>query len=372
MAGDTGGAAGHGIPAGEGGVVARVTTDRIRCNPQIGRMPTLQFCRPEELRIDPAYQRDVSGGQSQALIRRLAQHWNWDLCQPLVVARRSDFIDRLFVIDGQHRLEAARLRGDIAQLPCVIVACASTADEAASFVHLNQQRRALSSLDLFRAAVASGDSEACAITAALDAAGLSLAATTNSNFWKPGQITNIGGIQASWRRHGARATVLALRALAEGFSGQILRYAGTLFPGIAAVCNAEISVGGGGFDMANLGWDRFTAMLAARAQTEWRNDIARMRADDPNLKFAAASARVIGDAWAGKPAGAPAAKPPAVPVPDRAPLGDRRFASQRAAGDPRWDAEGKGWCAQCDRRVTCREMEACKSQYCALRGREAA
>jgi hypothetical protein len=81
------------------------------------------------------------------------------------------------VIDGQHRLAAARIRGDIDHLPAVVGSYASTADEAASFVHLNQQRRPLGKLDLFKAAVASGDTEATEIVAALDAAGLSVAPT---------------------------------------------------------------------------------------------------------------------------------------------------------------------------------------------------
>jgi hypothetical protein len=51
---------------------------------------------------------------SQALIRQIARHWDWDLCLPLVVSRRAD--GSLYVIDGQHRLAAARIRGDIDHL----------------------------------------------------------------------------------------------------------------------------------------------------------------------------------------------------------------------------------------------------------------
>ena len=54
---------------------------------------------------------------------------------------------------------AARLRGDIPQLPAVVVQYASAADEAASFVHLNQQRRPLTRLDLFKAARVIGPGE---------------------------------------------------------------------------------------------------------------------------------------------------------------------------------------------------------------------
>ena len=215
--------------------MARPATDRLKINPPLGRMPALQNLLPAELQIDAAYQRSLDTGPSQTLVRRIAQHWNWDLCQPLVVARRTN--GDLFVIDGQHRQAAARLRRDIAQLPCVVVQYSSSADEAASFVHLNQQRRPLGKLDLFKAALASGDSETLRIMAALREAGLSVAPHQNYISWKPGMVSNIGGIEACWRRYGPRVTKLALQALAEALADQVLRYAGTVFPGIVAVVN---------------------------------------------------------------------------------------------------------------------------------------
>jgi ParB-like chromosome segregation protein Spo0J len=52
------------------------------------------------------------------------------------------------VVDGQHRLAAATLRGDIAHLPCVITSLMPTlGDEAAAFVALNQNRKPLQPLD---------------------------------------------------------------------------------------------------------------------------------------------------------------------------------------------------------------------------------
>ena len=219
--------------------MARSATSRLKVNAPLGRMPVLQFMGPCELQIDAAYQRSIESGESKTLIRKIAQHWNWDLCQPLVVARRPD--GGLFVIDGQHRLEAAKLRRDIAQLPCVVVDYSSAADEAASFVHLNQQRRPLGALDLFKAALASDDPEATAIAAAMEAAGLSLAAHSNFTAWKPGQVAIIGGIQRQWRREGAAVTGEALQVLATAFAGEILRYAGTVWPG--TVTSPQTSIG---------------------------------------------------------------------------------------------------------------------------------
>ena len=262
-------------------------SDRLKLTPPLGRLPTLQFILVGELQVDPEYQRSLEARSSQRLIRRVAQHWNWDLCQPLVVARRPDG-GGLFVIDGQHRLQAAKLRGDIAQLPCVVVEYASAADEAASFVHLNQERRPLSKLDLFKAAVASGDSQATAIADAMKSAGLSCAPHGNFVSWKPGMVSNIGGIERAWKDHGPEATSRAFDVLARAFEGQVLRYAGTIFPGIAALC-AETE------DADEL--DLLVAMIGGAEQAEWRKEIAKARAEDPDLKFAAASEQVLSNAW---------------------------------------------------------------------------
>ena len=276
--------------------MGRPATDRLTFNPPLGVLPVLQYVLPAQLEIDAKYQRSLDGDQSQMLVRGIAQHWNWDLCQPLVVARRPD--GKLYVIDGQHRLAAARLRGDIAQLPAVVVQYESVEDEAASFVLLNQQRKPLTKLDLFKAAVASGDTTASAIVDAMQAAGLSIAPHSNYTAWKPGMVSNIGGIEACWRGRGSRVTQLALKALAQGFQGQVLRYAGTIFPGIAALVDLEVRSAANttaGPDREI--WDMMIELLGASSQEDWRKAIMKVRVDEPSLSFAKASERAVLNAW---------------------------------------------------------------------------
>jgi hypothetical protein len=317
--------------------MSRPATSRLKYNAPLGRMPVLQFMQPAELQIDASYQRDLATGPSQTLIRKIAQFWNWDLCQPLVVARRAG--GELFVIDGQHRLEAARLRGDIPQLPCVVVEYASAADEAASFVHLNQQRRPLSKLDLFKAAVASEDPEACAILEAMTEAGLSVAPHSNYTAWKPGMVQNIGGIEKAWRSAGPKVTAKALVALRLGFQGQVLRYAGTIFPGIVAVCSDEVRN-----DFRGERFERFCRRLGHWRQEEWRTAIMRQKGEEPELKYNVCSAHVLRREWR-KEQGAEA---PA----------ELKFTACR---------DGKAWCDQCDMAVTEAQAASCKSRYCSLR-----
>ena len=273
--------------------MARAATVRLKVNPPLGLRPSLENHRIGDLNVDPAYQRSIEGGQSKSLIRKIAMFWDWALFHPLSVARRAD--GSLWVIDGQHRLAAARLRRDLYDLPCVVGPSRSLADEAASFVAMNIQRRAMTKLDLFKAAVAGEDSEAGAIMAALAEAGLSVAPHSNFTAWKPGMVANIGGIENAWRRHGGRVTRTALRALAEGLEGQVLRYAGTIFPGIAAVCAAQMA-GRAAFDPAL--WPLFIEMIGEGEQERWRQDVMQLRTDYPNVRFSAASEAVFVAAWA--------------------------------------------------------------------------
>lgn len=330
--------------------------DRLRLNKPLGSMPVLQFMRCEDLRIDPLYQRDLHGSASQALIRRIAQHWDWDLCQPLVVARRQDLTERLFVIDGQHRLEAARIRGDIAQLPCVILNYASAAEEAAAFVNLNQQRKPLSRIDVFKAAVLSQTGAAPKIAAAITAAGLQLTGMADSKRWKPGLINNIGGIERAWARYGEAITTRALAALAEGFKGEVLAYAGTIFPGIVAICVNEMR---GGLPLEGPSYSCLIAMLSQRAQDDWRRDIMVLRGQDPSLNFATASARVFLIAWERARKSWVERKIAPVPSPT-APLRVAKVAVSVDALAPRW-------CEQCQQRVSALKAAGCASSFCSLR-----
>lgn len=261
-----------------------------KVNAQRGLRPSLEFRPIGHLQIDPTYQRSIDTGQSHSLIKRIARDWDWGLCQPLNVAKRED--GSLWVIDGQHRLAAARVRGDIYDLPCVVIATRSPDEEAAAFVALNQQRRPLSRIDLFRAALAADNEEARVIMRALSDAGLSVAATTNPDSWKPMQVVNIGGLEYCLHQHGESVLRAACAAGARAFAGQVLRYFGTIFPGIAAAV-ASLPKPHRADDL-----DLVAAVLGGGDQTDWRDDINRVKGEQPNLNMRACAEFAVSRALA--------------------------------------------------------------------------
>jgi hypothetical protein len=328
-------------------------TPRPKFNPVIGSLPVLQYCAPEQLLIDETYQRSLDSGPSQALVRKIAAQWDWGLCQPLFVARRGD--GGLYVVDGQHRLAAAVQRGDIPQLPCVVSHFDTGDKEAAAFVALNQQRRPLHALDLFKAALASGEREAAQIKLALDQAGLRLAPSTNNQSMKAGQIANVGGLQRCFRAYGDLVLVTALRVLARAYQQQVLRYAGSIFPGIVAIAAGELANRTAANDLI----DRLAPFIGREPQASWYKDLTLAIAEDPNLKRGSAAAKVMRKAWVDY---------------SQAQLGRERIpmVAHDAGGHAppvltRLKPDEVAWCEQCDRRVGGAKAAQCPSPFCSLK-----
>lgn len=330
-----------------------------------GMMPVVQYCMVDQLEVDETYQRSIDNNESQALIVHIAHNWHWGRAQLLNVSRRDG---RLFVVDGQHRLQAARLRGDIQQLPCLIEEFASVAEEAALFDDLNGKRRPVSALDKFRAALVAGDPDCIAIGAAMERAGLGLARHSNPNNWKPGQVSNIGGIKQSWKSWGPAATELALTLLADAYRGEVLTYAGTIFPGLAAVCAGDPG-------KATIDDDKLSVLigvLGSKTQEEWRKAALREMARTGDGRVVALT-QVLRNAMAGavRSAGLNADAGNAgvtVPMPHSPPVPIAVGGGAAAFGD-RFDrrAGGDQFCSQCDKLVSPEKAKRCTSSWCKVR-----
>lgn len=223
-----------------------------------GMPPSIENRNPEELNVDDGYQRSTDTGPSQGLIKKIATNWDWRMCMPLVVSKRDD--GSLWVIDGQHRLAAAKLRGDISFLPCCVGVYGGVADEAAMFVAMNRQRRAMNRLDDFHAAIASGDSEAEQIAKLITDAGFTVSRKTGSQSWVAGEVAFTSAIAKVLRKHGPTVCALALTTMAEAFPGEVLNAGASMF---TALTKLAIS------PPEDYDPDRMFRALLARNQREW-------------------------------------------------------------------------------------------------------
>lgn len=195
----------------------------------IGEPPAVQFIGVERLAIDRSYQRGTHSETSQRLIATIAAKWDWRLCTPLLVASRDG---GLYIIDGQHRWEAAKLRGDIQYMPCAVGAYTGSAEEAALFVAANRHRVRVNPMDMWRAAIAAGDDATVTIERLVAAAGLSIARTPQQAQLQPGELLCTGSLYSALRIHGAEKLEAALSAMGKAFNGQVITYSGMLLSAV--------------------------------------------------------------------------------------------------------------------------------------------
>jgi len=126
-----------------------------------------------DLHIDHDYQR----GPRQSAVSALQSKWSWLACGVLTVAMRAD--GSLWVVDGQHRLLAARKRSDVQDLPCIVFPSESTQAEASGFVAANKNRKAMTSVSVFRALLVAGDPTANLVNDLLAGSGRTAAEYTS-------------------------------------------------------------------------------------------------------------------------------------------------------------------------------------------------
>lgn len=140
---------------------------KLKCAEIVGDRGTYMEIPVGDLKIDLSYQRPKL---TMASVNKIASEWVTSLCQALLVSGRSD--GTYYVVDGQHRLAAARKRGDIRTLRCLVYRFDDVAHEARVFLLGNTQTVRVRAQDLHRARVTGQDSTAIWIDNLLSELGL--------------------------------------------------------------------------------------------------------------------------------------------------------------------------------------------------------
>lgn len=205
-----------------------VDTFEIVFKEPTGTPPSIEWCPLSRLLIDEDYQRSLDHPISEKLIRTIAETWDWRLCGPLTVSKRAD--DNLYVIDGQHRLAAARIRNDIPHLPVLISRFESVKEEARLFVAINTARRQPTQLDKFHAKLIIGDEEAIEINDIVSSVGLKVGRSPYKIH--DGEICCVAVLSRCLKQYGRTFLSAALVNMAEAWPGDAMRSANELVPGL--------------------------------------------------------------------------------------------------------------------------------------------
>jgi hypothetical protein len=149
--------------------VNTTVTDEQLVAAEVAEMPSFPIERSEmrlmptgQLQIDKGYQR----GLDERRAERLARSWSSLKAQVLIVSARMD--GSFFVIEGQHRLSAARI-ARVPSLYCLLLWGLSREQEAELFEVYNAERVGVHIIDRFKAALVAKDKTALAIQKALGA-----------------------------------------------------------------------------------------------------------------------------------------------------------------------------------------------------------
>jgi hypothetical protein len=123
--------------------------------------------KPDELKVDMSYQRSVSPDR----VSSIAKNFNQQALGIVTLSIREN--GELYIIDGQHRIEALKKmgKGNI-QINAVVLFDLSIQDEANLFLIMNDNRTKPKKYDLHKAASASGNEITTSIDATLASLGL--------------------------------------------------------------------------------------------------------------------------------------------------------------------------------------------------------
>lgn len=210
----------------------------IPVEPREQALPEILWIDIDCLVIDDRYQRPL-GQSNWNRIRKIAADFRWSRFAPLLAARLEG--GRFAVVDGQHRVHAAKLCG-YKQVP-VLVAEMDDREQARSFSWVNDQVTRISPFHIYKAALASGEPWAIDSRRAVEEAGCQLMTSNSSTANKrSGQIFAIHLIRemiASGHHLAVTAALRSLRQYDDTDTRVALYSAIILRPWITAVADRE-------------------------------------------------------------------------------------------------------------------------------------
>jgi hypothetical protein len=197
----------------------------------IGNRPKLDWVDCGLIDVDHNYQRDVDGRS----VEKILANFRWDHFGAVVLAQKPD--GRFNVTDGQHRVKAAQLHPLVTHVPALIIALEGTAGEAENFLVINRARRAVSTIEIYWAGIASEDPHTLRIKSVLDQAGCEVCAAHGE--YRPGHTMAVTAVGRAITRYGDSATVDALKTIRAAWPKDSKSLRGSLITALARIFRAS-------------------------------------------------------------------------------------------------------------------------------------
>jgi len=178
----------------------------------VGPAPQLSWLPVSALRVDPTYQRPITG-HGRVNIAKIVADFRWNRFAPVVV---SPIAGGLYaVVDGQHRATAAATLG-FETIPAQII-LADITEQAAAFSAINGAVTRVHGQALHKAAVAAGDPVACRIERVAASAGVKILSYPVAELnQQPGETMAVGALRDAIDAYGDEPVRVALAAIRKG------------------------------------------------------------------------------------------------------------------------------------------------------------
>ena len=177
----------------------------------VGTYPELKWldCKDPQIIIDDNYQRSVN----MPHVQRLLANFNWNSFQPITLAVLPD--GRFTVLDGQHRLEAAKLHPSVTKIPAYVVDLPELQDQAQAFVISNTNRLGVNVVNIYWASLTAGKPEYVEMQTLLDS--LNLEISPEMGTLGDNMINAVKTLFAIKNQLGEKHLVFALEAIKDAF-----------------------------------------------------------------------------------------------------------------------------------------------------------
>ena len=118
------------------------------------------------LNVDNTYQRPAV----MQKVSKISRDWSWIACGAITAVNRDG---QMFVIDGQHRVLAAR-KANIGEIPCVLFNSESRKQEAIGFLDVNTFRTPITGEQRFKTQIVTEDETTLFVKSTLERLGVTL------------------------------------------------------------------------------------------------------------------------------------------------------------------------------------------------------
>ncbi len=203
-------------------------------NRAIGDKPELAWVDVALIDVDNNYQRPLK----PALVEKILQKFTWSKFGAIVLSRKDG--GRFTVVEGQHRLRVAIAHPDVDQVPAAIVSHDDTKSEAESFLAINRDRMAVTSIEQYWAGLTAGDDTAIAVSRVLQSAGCDV--VPESGHYRPNLTNAVTAVSRCLRNYGSAATRRALLVVRAAWPDDAKALRGSLITALARIIRANDKV----------------------------------------------------------------------------------------------------------------------------------